>query len=85
MIVTLPRGAMYRAAQKPYGEFSDQDEWSARIIDHIERVIALYAHGTTEHSQRFIRPSDLEAQDKARQKAAEVRKKLETTKWEDVE
>ena len=61
LIETLPRGSLWRSASSPFGEWTDERERAAEIVDHIERMIALYATGTTEGSLRVTRPSDLAA------------------------
>lgn len=84
LVLTLPRGSLYRASKRPYGEWTAAEESAADIVDSIERLIALYASGTTEGSQRKMRPQTLEAADRERERAERARRRIEETVWEEV-
>lgn len=67
-----------------FGEWTDEEEHTAQLLDAISRFISLVATGTTEGARRELRPEDLEARVKAAQQAKSVRKQIETTEWEEV-
>lgn len=85
LIETLPAGSLWRASQRPYGEWDDAQERCAQVIDAVSRFMHLFAHGTTEGAQRVMRPEDIEELARARSAARSVRSRIEDTEWEEVD
>lgn len=84
LILTLPRGSLWRASRMEFGEWTDEEERHAELVDEVERLIALLARGTTEGAQRVTRPADLRARKADAERARSVRERIQSTKWEDV-
>lgn len=84
LVLTLPRGSLWRSSRRPHGEWTDELELNARIADEIRRFMHLFATGTTEGAQRAVRPEDMELMDAARARAAAVRGRMGSTEWEEV-
>lgn len=84
LVLTLPRGSLWRSSREEFGEWTDEEERHAEVIDEVERLIRLIATGTTEGSQRLTRPADLRARKADSERARSVRERIKQTKWEDV-
>lgn len=85
LVLTLPRGSAWRAAGVAHGEWGDAREDSADVVDMLARVIQLVATGSTEGAWRVTRPSDLRRMDAERARAAEARRRMDETEWEEVD
>lgn len=85
LVLTLPRGSMWRSAQVEFGEWDDARENAADVVDAIWALISLLSSArTTEGAPSVTRPSDMRARKEARERAASVRKRIEGTTWEEV-
>lgn len=84
LVLTLPRGSLYRSSLSPYGEWDDARESAADVVDAIYALIAYQARGTTKDAPKLTRPSDMEARDAAAKRSREVRRRIAETKWEEV-
>ena len=82
LVLTLPRGSLYRASLRPFGEWTEEREAAADIQDSVARLAQLVAKGTTEGAPTVVRPSDLEARAAASRRARDVRRRIEGTNWE---
>lgn len=86
LILTLPRGAMWRASQLEYGEWDDAKDSAADIVDAISRLISLLSSaGTTEGAQLVVRPAMLRERKAAVERARETRRTIAETRWEEVD
>lgn len=85
LIRTLPRGSLWRSARRPFGEWSEEREGAADVVDAIHRLIQLMATGSTEGAAVTPRPDVVERRAAARRRAASARKTIEETEWEEVE
>ena len=85
LILTLPRGSMWRSSRVEFGEWDEARENSADVVDAIWALISLLSSArTTEGAPSVTRPSDMRARKAARERAASVRRKIAETKWEEV-
>lgn len=86
LIMTLPeRGSLWRAAKgSPDAAWSEIRHVGADIVDAITARMWQAAGAPGEQPPRTQRPSDIVEAAKARAKAAEVKKKMNETKWEEV-
>lgn len=85
LVLTLPRGSMWRSAQVEFGEWGEARENAADVVDAIWALIGLLSSArTTEGAPTVTRPSDLRERKAARERAASVRERIENTKWEEV-
>ena len=76
---------MWRSSQVEFGEWDEARENAADVVDAIWALISLLSSArTTEGAPRVTRPSDMRARKAARQRAASVRKRIESTTWEEV-
>lgn len=85
LIMTLPRGSLWRSAQIEYGEWDDAKESSADVVDAISRLTSLLSSaGSTEGAQLVVRPEMLRERKKALERAKSTRKRIAETDWEEV-
>lgn len=85
LILTLPRGSLWRSAQLEFGEWDEARENAADVVDAIWKLIALLSSArSTEAAPSVTRPSDLRARKAARERAASVRERIGSTRWEEV-
>lgn len=84
LVLTLPRGSLWRSAQVEFGEWGEARENAADVVDAVWALIALVARGTTEGAPSVTRPSDLRERRAARERAASVRERIRNTTWEEV-
>lgn len=84
LVLTLPRGSLWRSSLRPHGEWTEAQELTAVLTDEVRRFMHLVATGSTEGAQLAVRPDDMERMDAARAKAARVRGRLGSTEWEEV-
>lgn len=85
LILTLPRGSMWRSAQVEHGEWTDEQELFAQVQDRIYQLIKFMASGSTEGAPRIPRPHDMRERDRAAKKARETRRRLDETEWEEMD
>lgn len=82
LVLTLPRGSLWRSAQVEFGEWDDAREGVADVVDAIWALISLMSTArTTEGAPRVARPSDMRDRKAARKRAASVRERIENTTW----
>lgn len=84
LVMTLPRGSLWRSSRRPYGEWTEAEELAANVVDAINRLIQLYATGSTEGARRTVRPHTLEAADAERDRAKRAKEKIMNTAWEEA-
>lgn len=84
LVLTLPRGSMWRASRRPYGEWSDADERAADVVDALSRFMTLYATGSTEGARLATRPRDMEEAAMERERARRAKEAIESTVWEEA-
>lgn len=86
LIMTLPeRGSLWRAAKgSADAAWSEVRHGAADIVDAITARMWQAAGAPGDQPPRTQRPSDVVETLKARSKAAEVKKKMNETKWEEV-
>ncbi len=84
LVMTLPRGSLWRSSRRPYGEWTEAEELAANVVDSINRLIQLHATGSTEHAQRTVRPSMLEEAEAERERARRAKEKIMGTTWEEA-
>ena len=85
LIATLPDGSLFAAALSPYRAWSDETEQRAQIVDEIERMLTLYATGTTEGAQRVTRPWMVEERKRVRERTKRAVDRLNSNRWKDVD
>lgn len=85
LVLTLPRGSLWRSAQLEFGEWDEAREGVADVVDAIWALISLLSVArTTEGAPRVTRPSDLRERKAARERAARVREAIGKTRWVEV-
>lgn len=84
LILTLPRGSAYIKATHPEFSFTEVEEGVADLRDEM-RDIAFFLRGISEPAPHVLRPKDFIAQQKAKKRSEEARKRLLETKWEAVD
>lgn len=85
LVLTLPRGSMWRSSQVEFGEWDEAREGFADVVDAVWALISLMSSkGTTEGAPSVTRPSDMRERKAARERAASVRKRIAETRWEEA-
>ncbi len=84
LVLTLPSGSLWRSSRRKYGEWTEAEELAANVVDSINRLIQLYATGSTEGAQRTVRPQTLEAADAERDRAMRAKERIMNTAWEEA-
>ena len=85
LILTLPRGSMWRSSQMEFGEWDETREGLADVVDSIWALISLLASARpTAGAPSVTRPDDLRERKAARERAASVRERIRSTTWEEV-
>lgn len=91
LVLTLPAGSLYRASLDPHAAWSGTEARLADLEDNQARMMQLYATGSTEGAPRLPRPWDARdaaareaAQERARAKARDVKRRIEETEWREV-
>lgn len=84
LVLTLPRGSLWRSSRRPFGEWTDEDERAADVMDAFSRFMTLYATGSTEGAQTVTRPADMEAASAERDRAKRAKDLIENTVWEEA-
>lgn len=85
LILTLPRGSLWRSAQLEFGEWDEARENAADVVDAIWALISLLSSAhTTEGSPTVTRPGDLRERKAALERARRARERIEGTTWEEA-
>lgn len=82
-MLTLPRGSLWRSARIPHGEWGEERECAADVVDAVWSLIQLHATGSTKDAPRTVRPQDMRERDRERARVADAKRRLAETEWED--
>lgn len=86
LVLTLPLGSKWRAKRDPDASWTLDQHRLADIVDAVNVLVwQLSSNAEDWDPARLERPGDAARREAYRKRAREARKKLEETRWEEVE